>query len=563
MALLPRNVSIMTISAIEALLEESRRFPPSPEFSAQANANADIYAEAERDYEQFWASWARTLEWSKPFTATLEWNEPFARWFADGELNVSVNCLDRHVRAGRGDKIAYYYEGEPGDRRTITYRELLAEVNRFANGLRELGIGRGDRVAIYMPMIPELPVAMLACARIGAPHSVIFGGFSPESIVDRVNDAACVALVTADFRMAPRKEDSAQTQLRHRDGADAIDRALHRCSTRRRRGFHARGARLLVGRDRRESVDGVRARGDECRGPALSALHERHDGETERDQAHDGRLLDARRDDAQTRLRFEGRPRRLLVHRRHRLGDRTLVYRLRAVGERRDQRPLRRHARLSRQGSILGDCRAVSRDDSLHRADGDSHVHEMGTGVSGTPRPLLVASARHRRRTNQSGSVDVVSRVDRWKSHPGARHVVADRDRRHHDRTAARRHDAAAGKCDQSASRHFSRYRQRCRRLRTARRRRIRGAYPAVARDAARHMGRRRALRADVLVKICAPVFRRRRRPARCRRKLLVHGTHRRRNERQRPSHLHDRSRVRWSIIRPSPRRLSAESSTR
>ena len=189
----------MSGSAIEALLEETRRFPPSPEFAAAANATAEIYADAERNYLEFWASWARKLEWIEPFTVTLKWNEPFAEWFADGKLNVSVNCLDRHVRAGRGDKIAFYFEGEPGDRKTITYRELLDEVNRFANGLRKLGIGRGDRIAIYMPMIPELPVAMLACTRIGAAHSVIFGGFSPESIVDRVNDAQCVALITADF----------------------------------------------------------------------------------------------------------------------------------------------------------------------------------------------------------------------------------------------------------------------------------------------------------------------------------------------------------------------------
>ncbi len=189
----------MTSSPIEALLEESRRFPPSADFAAQANATAEIYAEAERDYAAFWASWARKLEWIKPFTATLEWNEPFATWFGDGQLNASVNCLDRHVLAGRGEKVAFYYEGEPGDRRTITYHQLLDDVNRFANGLRKLGIRRGDRVAIYMPMIPELPVAMLACARIGAAHSVIFGGFSPESIVDRVNDAQCVALITADF----------------------------------------------------------------------------------------------------------------------------------------------------------------------------------------------------------------------------------------------------------------------------------------------------------------------------------------------------------------------------
>ncbi len=185
--------------AIEALLEESRRFPPSPEFAAQANAKPEIYAEAERDYLAFWAAWARKLEWSKPFTQILEWNEPFAKWFADGELNVSVNCLDRHVRAGLGDRVAFYWEGEPGDRRVITYAELLDDVSRFANGLRKLGIRKGDRVAIYMPMIPELPIALLACARIGAAHSVIFGGFSPESIIDRVNDAECVALITADY----------------------------------------------------------------------------------------------------------------------------------------------------------------------------------------------------------------------------------------------------------------------------------------------------------------------------------------------------------------------------
>ncbi len=188
-----------TAQAIEALFQESRRFPPPPDFAVQANAQPGIYEEAERDLEGFWASWARNLEWSKPFTKVLEWKEPFARWFYDGELNVSVNCLDRHVRAGKGEKIAYYYEGEPGDRWSITYKELLDDVCRFANGLRKLGIKRGDRVAIYMGMIPELPVAMLACTRIGAAHSVIFGGFSPDSIIDRVNDAQCVAVITGDF----------------------------------------------------------------------------------------------------------------------------------------------------------------------------------------------------------------------------------------------------------------------------------------------------------------------------------------------------------------------------
>jgi acetyl-CoA synthetase len=186
-------------ASIEALSHETRRFPPASDFAEQANAKPGIYEQAEKDFLGFWASWARKLEWMTPFTTVLEWNEPYAKWFGDGTLNASANCLDRHVRAGNGDKIAFYFEGEPGDRRTVSYRELLDDVCRFANGLRALGIRKGDRVAIYMPMIPELAVAMLACARIGAAHSVIFGGFSPESIVDRVNDAQCVALITCDW----------------------------------------------------------------------------------------------------------------------------------------------------------------------------------------------------------------------------------------------------------------------------------------------------------------------------------------------------------------------------
>jgi acetyl-CoA synthetase len=192
------NEQTDTHETIEALFSEGRKFPPAQAFAAQANAQPGIYEEAERDYQEWWAGWARQLEWIKPFTTILEWNEPFAKWFADGKLNASVNALDRHVRAGKGDRIAFYFEGEPGDRWTITYQQLLDDVCRFANGLRKLGIRKGDRVAIYLPMIPELPVAMLACARIGAAHSVIFGGFSPDAIIDRVKDAECVALITAD-----------------------------------------------------------------------------------------------------------------------------------------------------------------------------------------------------------------------------------------------------------------------------------------------------------------------------------------------------------------------------
>jgi acetyl-CoA synthetase len=188
-----------TERTIEALFDERRTFPPPPEFAKNANANdPDIYARAAADFEGFWAQQAELLEWSKPWTTVLEWDLPFAKWFVGGALNVSVNCLDRHVRAGGGDKIAYYFEGEPGDRRTLTYAELLADVCRFANALRALGIRKGDRVAIYMPMIPELPIAMLACARVGAAHSVVFGGFSADALAGRIQDAGARVLITAD-----------------------------------------------------------------------------------------------------------------------------------------------------------------------------------------------------------------------------------------------------------------------------------------------------------------------------------------------------------------------------
>jgi acetyl-CoA synthetase len=184
---------------IENLLAESRSFPPDPAFAAQANATAELYAEAEADFEAFWAKRARErLDWSKPFETVLEWDLPFARWFGGGELNVAYNCVDRHVERGLGDKVAYHWIGEPGDTRTLTFADLQREVSKAANALRALGVETGDRVAIYMPMIPELPIAMLACARIGAPHTVIFGGFSAEALSGRINDCRAKVLITAD-----------------------------------------------------------------------------------------------------------------------------------------------------------------------------------------------------------------------------------------------------------------------------------------------------------------------------------------------------------------------------
>ena len=190
----------MATDRIETLLDEQRRFPPPDSFNAQAHVrDATPYERGRRDPEGYWAEWAKQLEWIQPWTQVLEWKPPHAKWFLGGKLNVSANCLDRHVRAGRAGRVALIWEGEPErETRRITYGELHLEVNKFANVLKGLGVRKGDRVAIYLPMVPEVAVAMLACARIGAVHTVVFGGFSAESLRDRINDAGAKVLVTAD-----------------------------------------------------------------------------------------------------------------------------------------------------------------------------------------------------------------------------------------------------------------------------------------------------------------------------------------------------------------------------
>ncbi|MCW2962897.1 MAG: acetate/CoA ligase [Actinomycetia bacterium] len=176
---------------------EERRYPPPPEFAARANAQRDIY---DRDFDEFWETEGRErVAWFEPFTKLYEWEPPYAKWYLGGKLNVAWNCLDKHVEAGRGDQVAYYWEGEPdGDRRALTYSDLLREVTKLANALKSLGVGKGTPVGIYMGMVPEAPVAMLACARLGAPHTVIFGGFSADSLAGRLHDMECEVLITQD-----------------------------------------------------------------------------------------------------------------------------------------------------------------------------------------------------------------------------------------------------------------------------------------------------------------------------------------------------------------------------
>jgi len=184
--------------SIENLSSESRTFAPSSKFAAQANADATLYAHADKDRLAFWEEQASALQWQKKWDKTLQWDAPFAQWFVGGKINATVNALDRHVAEGNGDRIAFHFEGEPGDTQTISYAQLLADVSKAANALTEIGINSEDRVAIYMPLIPEAIVAMLACARIGAIHSVVFGGFSAEALLSRIQDADATLVITAD-----------------------------------------------------------------------------------------------------------------------------------------------------------------------------------------------------------------------------------------------------------------------------------------------------------------------------------------------------------------------------
>ena len=227
----------MSEPTIEDYYVEDRTFPPSADFVKDAVVSDQThYDEATKDYEGFWARQARELiSWDEDFHTTLEWNLPYAKWFLGGKLNVSYNCLDRHVEAGYGDRIAYFWEGEPGDTREISYSELLEEVSRFANVLKELGLKKGDRIAIYMPMIPELPVAMLACTRIGVAHSVIFGGFSPDAIIDRCEDAEAKLIITADagYRRGVPSALKINVDAALEQGASSVQNVVvvNRCAT--------------------------------------------------------------------------------------------------------------------------------------------------------------------------------------------------------------------------------------------------------------------------------------------------------------------------------------------
>ncbi|WP_280499259.1 AMP-binding protein, partial [Nocardia cyriacigeorgica] len=298
-------------------LDNPAAYPPPAEFAANANAGAALYDRAAADRLEFWAEQARRLHWERPWNQVLDWsNAPYAEWFAGGTLNVAYNCVDRHVLDGHGDQVAIHWEGEPGDSRSITYRDLLAEVSRAANYFTELGLVAGDRVAIYMPMVPEAIVSMLACARLGLTHSVVFAGFSPAALRQRVDDAGARLVVTTDGQWrrgkpAPRKAGGGGARagrvpgrgglVGHPGGAVGAGkpgaaqggggrgagcagrdhrRTCARGAAHRDRGAVDRGPRSVVARNRRERLPRTRSRGLRRRTPAVHPLHLRHHRKT-------------------------------------------------------------------------------------------------------------------------------------------------------------------------------------------------------------------------------------------------------------------------------------------
>ena len=361
---------------IDTLFLEERRYPPAAEFTAQANAQPGIYDE---DFDAFWEREGRErVAWFEPFTKLYEWERPYAKWYLGGKLNVAWNCLDKHVEAGRGDSVAYHWEGEPeGERRDLTYADLLREVTKLANALKELGVGKGTPVGIYMGMVPEAPIAMLACARLGAPHTVVFGGFSADSLSGRLQDMECEVLITQDEAW---RRGTTVPLKRTADEAVGDSPSVKNVVVLRRTG---NDVPMTEGRDHWWHELAT----DESDCPAepmdpedlLYLLYTSGTTAKPKGIAHTtGRLSRRRREHAPLRLRPEARHRRLLVRRGRRLGDRAQLHRLRPALQRRHVRALRGDAGLPRQGPLVGDRRALRRDDPLHRADGDPVAHEVG-----------------------------------------------------------------------------------------------------------------------------------------------------------------------------------------
>ena len=384
-------------------------FDPPAEFTERALlSDPSVYETAEADWKGWWTEQAKTLHWFKePTTDVDESDPPFYKWFADGTINASYNCLDRHVEAGNGDRVAYHWHGEEGETKSVTYAELHADVQKLANALKDLGIEKGDIVGIYLPMIPEVAVAMLACARIGAPHNVVFGGFSADSVKERMEFSEAKALITVDG--ARRKGKTAPIKSAVDAVMGDLDTLEHIVVVQvdRRRLRDAGGARRLVPRDLRSGRSRVPGRAAGRRASAVRALHERFDGQAQGCSAHDRRLPDRRQHHPPARVRPQGRSGRVLVRRRRRLDHRALLHRLRTAGQRRHLGDVGGRAGLSPQGHLVGAGREVQGQHPVLRADRDPGVHEVGNRAHRQVRPQFAAAARARsasRSTPRRGS---------------------------------------------------------------------------------------------------------------------------------------------------------------
>ena len=364
---------------LEELLDIESFEPPEEFAAAAAISDESIADEAAEDPVGYWEEKASELDWFERWDTALDDSDPpFYKWFDGGKLNASHNCLDRHVENGLGDRVAFHWRGEEGEERDVTYADLHRDVQKLANALKDRGIERGDVVGIFLPMIPEVAVAMLACARIGAPHNVVFGGFSPDSVKRSDAVLRCEGADHGRWRAAQGQDRGDQAGGGRFPGRRPVDRdrrggAQHG----QRRGDEGRARRLLRRGDRR-CRRRVRGRAARRRASPFHPLHVGLDRAAEGHPAYDRRLPDGRRGDDEDGLRPAPGRRRLLVLSRRRLGYRPLLHRLRPAAERGDLGDVRGRSRLPPQGDLVGAVRALRRDDLLHGADRDPRLHEVG-----------------------------------------------------------------------------------------------------------------------------------------------------------------------------------------
>ncbi len=488
----------MTSAAQE---HESKAYPPSPEFTATANAGPELQAAADADRLGFWDEQAKRLDWAEPWTEVLDWsNAPFAKWFVGGKLNVAYNCVDRHVEAGNGDRVAIHFEGEPGDSRSLTYNDLLAEVSRAANTFTELGLVAGDRVAIYMPMIPEAIVTMLACARLGLTHSVVFGGLSSSALRSRIDDAQAKLLVTVDGQW---RRGQAAPLKNAADEAVADAKSIEHVLVVARTGIDVE---WTEGRDLwwHETVEKASPEHEAqpfdsehplfilytsgTTGKPKGIIHSSGGYLTQASYTHHyvfdhkpgkdvywctadigwvtghSYIVYGPLSNGVTQVVYEGTP--ITATKPGSAMAPLPGISAKIVDD--EATPLGAGGngylvldQLAERAPALRDHREVRGVDLLHRPDADPHVHEVGSRDPRRPRPVVDPSARQRRRADQPGGVALVPRGHRRGFGPDRRHLVADRDRRDHDLAAARHHRHQARLGDGAAARYLGEDRRR------------------------------------------------------------------------------------------------------